>query len=67
MSQRPGSGSTAKAEYYAKQGLSVGSIRRMIKWEFGYCPSDDRINEFVSAEAKRRERFKRGPKVCQQW
>lgn len=67
LGQRPGSGSVQKAEYLAKQGLAIGSIRRMVTYEFGSCPPDDRLARMVAEETRRRERFKRGPKVCQQW
>ncbi len=60
MSQRPGASASLRAEYYAKQGLAVGSIRRMVKYEFGVVPSDSRIALMVEQEAYRRARFKAG-------
>jgi hypothetical protein len=60
VSQRPGSGNSQKAEYLARQGLSVGSIHRMLTYEFGAAPSLKRLEQLVADEAKRAERRKSG-------
>jgi hypothetical protein len=49
-------GSRARAEYLAKQGLAVGSIRRMVTYQFRTCPSDKVIQDMVDAEAAKRAR-----------
>lgn len=60
MSQQPGSSNRNKAEYLARQGLRVPSIRRMVTYEFGACPSNRRLEQLVAEEDARRAKFKRG-------
>lgn len=55
---KPGSESSVRAAYLAKQGLSVGSIRRMVTYQYGAAPSDRRLAELVAEERHKRERLK---------
>ena len=64
MSRWPNASNSSRAEYLSKQGLSVGSIRRMVTWEYGYAPCNRQLENLVEMESERRARMKRRYLSC---